>query len=153
VAASRSGRAPMCLMASDSWSRTFASGLANAARRFSCTAHTGDVQLIRAGSSATNNTTSTRSPCSRRKAEFKLPGAYRKPSDLHCIRYNAQTRQSRFGLWTEDGGRPWRGYRHRNGLPSYGLTSSPTRERVCMSACGGSTTTGYKATPLLRHHG
>jgi len=47
-------------MTSDSWSRTFAFGLANAARPFSCTAHTGNAQLIRPGSSATNNATSTR---------------------------------------------------------------------------------------------
>jgi|SRR5271155_2200116 len=44
-------------------------------------------------------------------------------------------------------------YRRRNRPPSYGLTSSPTPERVRMSACGSPTTTGYKATPLLRHHG
>jgi hypothetical protein len=42
------------------WSRTFAVGLANAARRFSCTAHIGDAQLIGLGSSTTNSAAGTR---------------------------------------------------------------------------------------------
>ena len=37
----------LSLMASDSWSRTFAFGLTNAARRFSCPAYAGGVPLIR----------------------------------------------------------------------------------------------------------
>jgi hypothetical protein len=44
--------------------------------RFSCTPHTGDAH------------------CSQRKADLELPGAYRKPSGLHCIGHDAQTRQS-----------------------------------------------------------
>ena len=60
MAASQSGRAPVCLVASDSWSRTFASGLANAGTRFSSKAHIGDAQLIGAGSSATNSAAGTR---------------------------------------------------------------------------------------------
>lgn len=48
VAASQSARAALCLVASDSWSRTFVSGLANVAKSFNRAAHTGIAQVIRA---------------------------------------------------------------------------------------------------------
>ena len=68
----------------------------------------------------------TRSPCSQRKAEFKLPEAYRKPSGLHCVGYDPLTRQSGFGLWTEYAGRPWRSVQTRESPSSYGLTFTIT---------------------------